>query len=240
MGKSRMMGAGNASSTLYKMNPNINTFGGSKKQGIASRVGIDAWANHEYQTSANGHGRNKLFIMNQIGGVGTGRSMFNSSFIQPRGLRKIIDINDIAYWDGEKHVLRDSVHISIDHTFTHGKLHIPRHKKLHIYGNMLSNDHLIVEGELHIFGSHSHKKMMILENGIYQVYGTAINSNEPFLKTVISDTESNTSDVINKGIFCVQTNGSYTNNFTFTNNASSIFEIDGSFINNNVFLLSSL
>ena len=70
-----MMGAGNASSSLYKSNPNINTFGGSKKQGIASRVGIDAWANYGYQTSANGIGRNKLFIMNQIGGVGAGRSM---------------------------------------------------------------------------------------------------------------------------------------------------------------------
>ena len=70
MSKSRMMGAGNASASLYKSNPNINTFGGSKKQDVPTRVGIDAWANYGYQTSANGIGRNKLFIMNQIGGVG--------------------------------------------------------------------------------------------------------------------------------------------------------------------------
>jgi hypothetical protein len=38
MGKSRMMGAGNASATLYNCDPNIPTGGGNKKQGITSRV----------------------------------------------------------------------------------------------------------------------------------------------------------------------------------------------------------
>jgi hypothetical protein len=229
------MGAGNASSSLYKTNPNLNTFGGSKKQGIASRVGIDAWANHEYQTSANGHGRNKLFIMNQIGGVSAGRSMFNTSYVQPRGLRKTVDIHDIGYWDGEKHVLKKSTHIPLDHSFTHGKLHIPKHKTLTVHGNMESTDHLQIDGLMIVHGNHMHKKLTISPSGIYQVYGTASNSNEPLLKTItIDDTESNTSDVNNSGTFLIDQNGSYTNNYSFVNNSSALITINsgGSFINN--------
>lgn len=89
--RSKMMGAGNASSTSYNTNVNINTFGGNKKQGITSRVGLDNWANTAVQTYSNGSGRNKLFSMNQLGGVGAGRSMFNSRFTQPDGTRGIQD-----------------------------------------------------------------------------------------------------------------------------------------------------
>jgi hypothetical protein len=81
-----MMGAGNASSTLYKTNVNLNTFGGNKKQGLTSRVGLDPWANVAVQTYSNGIGRNKLFCMNQLGGVGAGRSMFNGRFTQTDGI----------------------------------------------------------------------------------------------------------------------------------------------------------
>jgi hypothetical protein len=85
MGKSRMMGAGNSSASLYNTNPNLNTSGGNKKQGITSRVGLDNWANVAVQTYSNGYGRTKLFKMNQLGGVGAGRSMFNIKFTQTRG-----------------------------------------------------------------------------------------------------------------------------------------------------------
>jgi len=85
MGKSRMMGAGLSSATLYNSNPNLNTHGGDKKQGITSRVGLDNWANVAVQTYSNGYGKNKLFVMNQLGGVGVGRSMFNTQFVQKRG-----------------------------------------------------------------------------------------------------------------------------------------------------------
>jgi hypothetical protein len=81
-----MMGAGNASSTKYKTNVNLNTGGGDKKQGITSRVGLDNWANVAIQTYSNGYGRNKLFIMNQLGGVGVGKSMFNGRFTQVDGV----------------------------------------------------------------------------------------------------------------------------------------------------------
>ena len=85
--RTRMMGAGNASATKYNTNVNLNTGGGNKKQGITSRVGLDNWANSAVQTYSNGYGRNKLFTMNQLGGVGAGHSMFNGRFTQVDGVR---------------------------------------------------------------------------------------------------------------------------------------------------------
>jgi len=84
--RTRMMGAGNASCTKYNTNVNLNSGGGDKKQGITSRVGLDNWANVAIQTYSNGYGRNKLFIMNQLGGVGVGKSMFNGRFTQVDGV----------------------------------------------------------------------------------------------------------------------------------------------------------
>ena len=80
------MGAGNASATIYNTNVNVNTFGGNKKQGITSRIGLDHWANVAVQTYSNGYGRNKLFCMNQLGGVGAGKSMFNGRFNKADGI----------------------------------------------------------------------------------------------------------------------------------------------------------
>ena len=72
-----MMGAGGAGSTMYKSNVNVPTGGGTKKQGITSRVGLDNWENREIQTHSNGIGRFKLVFMNQLGGVGRGKSPFS-------------------------------------------------------------------------------------------------------------------------------------------------------------------
>jgi len=74
-----MIGAGNASASIYNSNPNLNTFGGT---------------NREYIRKANGQGKTNLFIMNQLSGVGVGKSMFNTRFTQPRGIR---DNNFILY-----------------------------------------------------------------------------------------------------------------------------------------------
>jgi hypothetical protein len=86
MGKSRMMGAGNASSTLYKHNPNEPTGGGNKKQGISPRVGLNHWSNREVQTQSNGLGRFKLVFQNQLGGVGAGNSMFGGQWNRADGV----------------------------------------------------------------------------------------------------------------------------------------------------------
>jgi len=239
MGKSRMMGAGNASASLYKMNPNLNTFGGSKKQDIPTRVGIDAWANYGYQTNANGIGRNKLFIMNQIGGVGVGRSMFNTSYVQPRGLRKTVDISDIAYWDGEKHILKKDVTIPPGHSLTHtSTFTVGQGTTLTVHGNLHSHSHLIINGTLHILGVHHHNKMTIASTGSYIVSGTSINSSdEPILKTIISNTETNTSNVNIQGIFTVQSGGIYTNasTVTFTNLGAIVVDTGGTFTNAGIF-----
>lgn len=87
MGKSRMMGAGNASASLYKCDPNEPTGGGSKKQGLNSRVGLDIWSNPAIQNKSNGTGRFKLFTINQLGGVGPGNSMFGGRFNRADGIQ---------------------------------------------------------------------------------------------------------------------------------------------------------
>ena len=88
MGKSRMMGAGLGSSSLYKLNTSVNTFGGNKKQGLPVSVGLDSWADRASRTFSVGTNRNKLFVMNQLGGVGVGRSMFNVNYTHKDGVRK--------------------------------------------------------------------------------------------------------------------------------------------------------
>jgi len=99
MGKSRMMGAGNASATLYKCDPNIPTGGGNKKQGITSRVGLDMWGNREIQTQSNGIGRFKLICMNQLGGVGAGHSMFGGLWNRADGMKSCNSGIDFSGYD---------------------------------------------------------------------------------------------------------------------------------------------
>jgi hypothetical protein len=87
----RTMGAGLASSSNYSVNVNLNTAGGSKKQGIPSSVGLDTWANVAVKTNAYGtiKGRNMIFCVNQLGGVGAGHSQFNvgNNYARPDGVK---------------------------------------------------------------------------------------------------------------------------------------------------------
>jgi hypothetical protein len=87
----RMMGAGFACSSIYLVDTNLNTAGGSKKQGIVSRIGLNNWSDRAVQINANGSvkGRNMIFIVNQLGGVGVGKSMFNvpGSYTKKDGVR---------------------------------------------------------------------------------------------------------------------------------------------------------
>jgi len=89
--RSRMMGAGFASSSIFLVNPNMNTAGGDKKQGIVSRVGLNPWSDRTIQINANGsiQGRNMIFVVNQLGGVGRGKSQFNvpGSYTNKDGVR---------------------------------------------------------------------------------------------------------------------------------------------------------
>lgn len=78
--KSKTMGAGFACSTQSNVNVNQITFG-SRKQGIPSNIGRDHWANRSISILANGtvQGRNTVFSMNQLGGVGAGNSQFRTA-----------------------------------------------------------------------------------------------------------------------------------------------------------------
>jgi len=86
----RIMGAGLACSSNYHVNVNLNTVGGNKKQGIPSRIGLNNWSNGVVQSQANGSvkGRNMIFCVNQLGGVGVGHSQFRvaGSYARPDGV----------------------------------------------------------------------------------------------------------------------------------------------------------
>ena len=109
MGKSRMMGAGLGSASLYKSNPNVNTFGGDKKQGLPISVGLDPWADRATRILSIGTNRNKLFVMNQLGGVGVGRSMFNVYYTNKDGVKKYVSNPD--------NVINFSLELTPDGTF---------------------------------------------------------------------------------------------------------------------------
>lgn len=85
--------AGGAGLTSRNVNVNLNTAGGFRKQGIPSRVALGYRSNRAVQIEANGtvYGRNLIFHINQLGGVGAGNSMFNvpGSFVQKRGVRRM-------------------------------------------------------------------------------------------------------------------------------------------------------
>jgi len=63
------MGAGLGSSSLYNTNTNVNTSGGSKKQGLAYETGIQQVNNRDIKSRAQGNSRGVVFYMNQVGGV---------------------------------------------------------------------------------------------------------------------------------------------------------------------------
>jgi len=79
--RSKMMGAGLASSSSRRVNSNLNTAGGSKKQGYAPSVGLGSWSHRAIALNANGQNptHNFVFCVNQLGGVGAGKSQFRTA-----------------------------------------------------------------------------------------------------------------------------------------------------------------
>jgi C1A family cysteine protease len=80
-GKTRMLGAGRAGSTAYGSNVNLIQFG-DRLQGLAPQAthffisgnGKAGW--NQYQTRTYAPKRNFIFCMNQLGGIGAGKSQF--------------------------------------------------------------------------------------------------------------------------------------------------------------------
>lgn len=73
--KPRKMGAGFAGMSKH-IHMNADVGGGSKKQGLTSRVGLNNWTNPVIQARSNGIGRNLVFRINQLGGIGRRNTMF--------------------------------------------------------------------------------------------------------------------------------------------------------------------
>ena len=72
--------AGGAGSTVYGVNVNLNTAGGSKKQGLPPFTNTSTpWAMRALLIKANStpYQRNTIYSMNQLSGVGRGKSEFN-------------------------------------------------------------------------------------------------------------------------------------------------------------------
>lgn len=67
--------AGNAGASSY-IALNSPSGGGTKKQGLAPTVGRQSDLNYN---RSYGNDRNLIFMVNQLGGVGKGRSMFASN-----------------------------------------------------------------------------------------------------------------------------------------------------------------
>jgi hypothetical protein len=79
--RSKVMGAGLASSLKNAgVSVNGNSYGGNKKQGLVSLVGLNNWSDRAVQINANGQNKSRqyVFCMNQLGGVGRARSQFNT------------------------------------------------------------------------------------------------------------------------------------------------------------------
>jgi hypothetical protein len=87
-----MLGAGLAGSTSRRVSPNLNTSGGSKKQGFSNSVGVSTWGKRAISIHANGQNPSHdfVFCVNQLGGVGAGKSQFRtgSSYAKPDNVRK--------------------------------------------------------------------------------------------------------------------------------------------------------
>jgi hypothetical protein len=70
MSKARIIGAGTAGSTIYNCNVNLNTAGGSKKQGLPFSIDTPIINYHVIKSKAIGNKRDFIFTINQIGGIG--------------------------------------------------------------------------------------------------------------------------------------------------------------------------
>jgi hypothetical protein len=78
--RSKVMGAGLPGSLMTGVSVNGNSYGGNKKQGLTSLVGLDNWSNRAVLIESNGQNktRQQVFCMNQLGGVGRANSQFNT------------------------------------------------------------------------------------------------------------------------------------------------------------------
>ncbi len=84
MSKARIIGAGSAGSTIYHCNVNLNTAGGTKKQGFSYLLNAPTYNKRRVALKAVGSNRNTIFNMNQLTG-GVGHKLFRKDGIHEMG-----------------------------------------------------------------------------------------------------------------------------------------------------------
>ena len=83
MSKARIIGAGTAGSLTYNTNVNLNTAGGTKKQGLPFMVGMPRYNLHHVKMHATGNSRDIIFTLNQVGGAN------RTNHFQGRGVNRL-------------------------------------------------------------------------------------------------------------------------------------------------------
>ena len=90
--RGRIMGAGNGGASTLNVNPHLNTAGGSRKEGLTSRVGLGYRIDRKVQIKSTDtpYKRSLIFCINQLGGVGAGHSMFYvaGKYVSPDGVKR--------------------------------------------------------------------------------------------------------------------------------------------------------
>lgn len=90
--RGRIMGAGNGGASTLNVNPHLNTAGGSRKEGLTSRVGLGYRIDRKVQIKSTDtpYKRGLIFCINQLGGVGAGHSMFHvaGKYTNPDGVKR--------------------------------------------------------------------------------------------------------------------------------------------------------
>lgn len=101
MSRSRTMGAGLASSTMYSNVAQLQI--GDKLQGgapLGTGYFKAKYTGSNYRTRTDGDNKNVIFCMNRMGGVGRGRSQFNVAGVNlPDGTRPCKDKVAVRQWN---------------------------------------------------------------------------------------------------------------------------------------------
>lgn len=101
MSRSRTMGAGLASSTMYSNVAQLQI--GDKLQGgapLGTGYFKAKYTGRNYRTRTDGDNKNVIFCMNRMGGVGRGRSQFNVGGVNlPDGTRPCKDKIAVRQWN---------------------------------------------------------------------------------------------------------------------------------------------
>jgi hypothetical protein len=143
-----------------------------------------------------------------------------------------VHIDDVAEFDGQRHVLLADTVIQEGHLFSHGKLHVPPNKTLVNHGRIVSTDTLTVEGTMHNFGHHT------VQNGLhvlghYHVHNhLEVKPSTPrSLDPKTSGDNSNSTEAIVNGELTITSSGTLENSAKITVSGTGSINVEGTLVN---------